>query len=70
MLIRQDIEGDVEAKELDDVLNVLNVGMFRMLVDLLNRVLGPPHKMSNSLSTKVRVKVSPFSYHVCILRFQ
>ncbi|KAH0769058.1 hypothetical protein KY290_013039 [Solanum tuberosum] len=46
VLIRQDIEGDVEAHELANVLNVPNVSMLHKLVEPLNRVLGPPPKPS------------------------
>lgn len=46
VLIGQHIEGDVEAKELANVLNIPNVSMLHKYMEPLERVLGPPPKKS------------------------
>ena len=59
VLIRQYIEGDVEAQEMDNILNVPNVSMLRTFVESLNRVLGPPPKPSNKETPKLEIKALP-----------
>ncbi|XP_049390990.1 uncharacterized protein LOC125855316 [Solanum stenotomum] len=52
VLIGQDIEGDVEAQELANVLNVPNV-------EPINRVLGPPPKPSIEEAPELELKALP-----------
>ena len=56
--IGQDIEGDVEAQELANVLNISNLSMCHKFVEPLNRVLGPPPKPSIEEAQKLELKLS------------
>ncbi|KAK4716104.1 hypothetical protein R3W88_014442 [Solanum pinnatisectum] len=59
VLIGQDIEGDAEAQELANILDVPNVSMLRKFVEPLNRVLGPPPKPSIEETPKLELKALP-----------
>ncbi|XP_049375772.1 uncharacterized protein LOC125840848 [Solanum verrucosum] len=59
VLIGQDIEGDVIAQELANVLNVPNVSMLHKFVKPLNRVMGPPLKPSIEKAPKLELKALP-----------
>ncbi|XP_015168703.1 uncharacterized protein [Solanum tuberosum] len=59
VLIMQDIEGDIVAQELVNVLNVPNVSMLRKFVEPLNRVLRSPPKPSIEEAPKLELKALP-----------
>ncbi|XP_049371097.1 uncharacterized protein LOC125836054 [Solanum verrucosum] len=59
VLIGQDIEGDVEAQELANVLNIPNVSILRNFVEPLNRVLSPHPKPSIEEAPKLELKALP-----------